>query len=206
MTDSPPPSGILLAEPADVKTLALNDAEFANFFSQSLFDSGLRVGPDRAAQANYKVTLAKGMVHYDLRYHSRLGNSDASPTVADLVEPLLACPVESLIHSVWATKNFKELQSLLTSLRAIVRFSQSPRGELQGIVLMSGHVNMLLDFLAQGHRIMDNGESMLDAITRNLGLRRKASQLIEHSGTTTAQEDDYTDAGLARTLVHNWKK
>lgn len=206
MNDSLQPSAILLAEPADVKALALADPAFAKFFSQSLFDSGLRTSLEQAQRATYKVTLAKGMVHYDLHYQSRLGNADASPTIADLVGPLLECPVESLIHSVWATKSLKELQALVHSLRAVARFSPGPRGELQGNVLMSGHVNLLLDYLADGHRIMDDGESMLDAVTRNLGLRRKASMLIEHTGNTSSQEHEYTDAGLARTLVQNWNK
>ena len=197
---------LMLAEAAAVAGLVESNPQFAAFYQQALNDSGQRATLAQARKASYRVTLGKGIVHYDLHFQSRLGNADASPTVADLLTPVLQCPVESLIHAIWATTSFAELQGLLTELGAIVRYSAGARGDLQGHVIMASHVCMLLQLLASGQRAMSNGESMLDAVTRNLGLRSKARELIETSRSTQPVDDYLTDAGLARTLVQQWRK
>ncbi len=203
---SPEPKPLLLAEPAAVIALATSNPTFGGYFRQALRDSGLKVNLAQARQASYRVTLAKGVVHYDLSFQSRLGNADASPTVADLIQPVLESPVESVIHSIWEASSFAELQAVLSSFRAVVRFSRGLRGELQGHVIMTSHMVLLLNLLAKGERLMSDGESMIEAVTRLLGLRAKVRMLLETTLPNTPVEDELTDAGLARTLVaKSWR-
>ena len=196
----------MFAETAAVRQLAISNPSFADFYKHAIAGSGLKITLQQAREAGYRVTLSKGVVHYDLRFHSRLGNADASPTVEELVMPFLECPQEGLIHAIWEASSLGELQELARKLRAVVRFSHTARGDIQGQVIMGHHLALVLQMIESGLRTLSTGDSVLDTVTRNLGLRHKVRELVETDAATSPVEDELTDSGLARSMLKQWRR
>lgn len=186
---------LALASAADVQLQSTADPLFAAFLIKARRDGGIDPQGIEPRLASYRVALAHGDIHCDLRFGSRIGGSAASTTVADLLQLSLSVPRDCLIHAAWQAKDLAELRALMVKLRATVRYAHDPRGGLLGHLVMATAVTTVIDVLESGEQMLPICELALDAITRNLGLRSKVTELSHIARSHSPDGSNEMDRG-----------
>ncbi len=132
----------------------------------------------------------EGRVVFDLCHDSVVAAGSGTRPLHSLLEAQWPHEQALLIAAVWHCKDCEALAALLTTLEVVVRFSADLKGRIHAHLVSAAFCIRLIRKLQAGEKFLSNGDPVMDALTRSLGIRSKVALLISSPD----------EAGMAKTL------
>ena len=147
-----------------------------SFVDEVLYRGGLEWNTVDPAAVGYQLMRPDHSLLGQLGYESPLEDCGGR-SVRELVEPVLQLDIRLLASTVWTTRSFSELKSLLRNLGAVLRYSSDLQGRVLGLVVPGQTLATLIAEIESKSYLHNVEQRAHDELPDLLGLRRKVMQL-----------------------------